>query len=665
MTQTKGSVHTSKAMNKKRQVLVSLIAVGGIAILSQSSDVADSIVFDRGVAGTETGAAGAGINQRARSKRSLRNGVTPAGGAPAHFTDLPTTYTVNAASADIVSMPDAVENDTRAISPRDKMSGPVAALAELGGPAPVDIVVRYDRYPELFDDERIESLGGNVLRSYTALEMRAIRIPAAALESLALEDGVDWLSLDTQVHATSIASREAANVPAVRTVNSGYTGEGVRVALIDSGVGSHPDVAGSIEQYSFLDGANPQPFLIADYGALSLGTFMGGDGFGHGTHVAGVLAGSGRDSNGDFEGSAKAAKILSLQVLNSNGGGQLSDVIAALDWLLVYGESLKIRVANISLGMSVAESNTTDPLVLAVERLWDAGIVVVVAAGNGGANGNFTITSPGNSRKVITVGSLTDNGTGSDFGDDYVSTFSSLGPTAGDFVLKPDLVAPGNRLVAAIPSQSQLKLQFPSRVVACTARKCSSEYLELSGTSMAAPMVTAAAARMLEREPTLNPATVKARLMRSARKLDAEPTMTGAGTLDIDAALDETGLVAGDALSPLMMRDEITGGILVEDTAQLWGDAHWSAGSLFYGGFDWTAGYDADVDGEIDATGYLWTDGSVWAKGYLWTDDGGIWAKGYLWTDGSVRSRTLFMNTELGMVLNDDAPTAPAKKGRR
>ncbi len=644
---------------KKRQVLISLLAVGGLALLTQATDIADGILPEPGELKSDAPARIVASTQAEYRHRIADSDVETAP-ASAAVPTISAGYDVFAASTTVGPTPQTSKSDRSSTSPRDKMSGPVAALAEAGGPDLVDIVVRYDRHPELFDDERIEALGGEVLRSYSALEMRAIRIPATSLEGLALEQRVDWLSLDSAVSATSVASREAANVPAVRTVNSGYTGGSVNVAIIDSGVGTHPDLAASIEQYSFLGGQVPQPFLVDNYTALALTSFWGGDGFGHGTHVAGIISGSGGDSNGDFQGTAKGAKIYSLQVLNSNGGGQLSDVIAALDWLLLYGNQLKIRVVNVSLGMSVSESITTDPLVLAVERVWDAGIAVVVAAGNGGAAGNFTITSPANSRKVITVGSLTDNGTGTVFSDDYVSTYSSLGPTTGDFVLKPDLVAPGNRLISATPSHSYLKTEFPSRVVACTARKCSSDYLEMSGTSMAAPMVAAAAARMLDKNPDLNPATIKARLMRSARKLDAEPTVAGAGTLDIDAALNETGHVAVAALSPLMLRDDVSGSILVEDTAALWGDAHWSAGFLFHGGFEWTEGYAGDVDGDVDASGYLWTDGSVWAKGYLWTDSG-IWAKGYLWTDSRVGGRSLFMNTELGLVMNDDAPNgAPA-----
>lgn len=539
----------------------------------------------------------------------------------------------------------------------DKMSGQVAALAAAGGPGVAEVIVRYDQYPQLFDDERVTELGGTVTRSYETLEMRAIEIPVASLDALAQDDNVDWLSLDGAVSSLSIASRETANLPAPGSVNAAYSGLDVGIAVVDTGVSGHADLPANVLQYSFLNGSYPAPVIengtIVDYADDARE-----DLFGHGTHVAGILSGSGVDSAGDFKGTATGAKLLALQVLDQDGGGSMSDVMASLDWLLTYGSHFDIRVVNLSLGMSIAESNSTDPLVLAVERLWDAGMVVVVAAGNSGFAGNMTINSPGNSRKVITVGSLTDSDTGTDFTDDYVSTFSSQGPSVGDLVLKPDLLAPGNRLVASIPQKSLLLQLLPDRAVGCTMNQCTSQYLELSGTSMATPMVAAAAALMLHKDPTLSPSTVKARLMRSARKIDAEPTAAGAGVLDADAALSETGMVSGQALSPLMSRDEATGNILIEDTSTLWGDQQWSAGYLFNGGFDWAEGYAASGSSTVSANGYLWTDGGVWATGYLWTDNG-VWARGYLWTDGGVDANSFFEGSaDGGAILNDDAPAS-------
>jgi serine protease AprX len=513
------------------------------------------------------------------------------------------------------------------------------------------------------------------------LKLLAIRLPADALVELALEDSVDHVSLDDVVAASSVSSRVAANDPVYPSGNTAYTGDDTGVAILDSGVAYHPDLSSYIKQYDFLDGKYPHPVLGGDdiekYNSSSRV-----DEYGHGTHIAGIISGRGKYSSGDYSGPATRSEIVSLRVLDSSGQGSMSDVMAALDWLLQYGSYFDIGVVNLSLGKPVTESNETDPLVLAIEQVWDEGMVVVVASGNFGREGYFSTTSPGNSRKVITVGSLTDNGTGADFSDDYVSTYSSKGPTPGDHVAKPDLVAPGNRLVATTPAKSVLGKLLPGLIVPCTvAVKCEYNYMTLSGTSMATGMVSAAAAMMLDKDSDLSPATVKARLMRSARKVDESPVVAGAGLLDIDAALNETGVVYGDALSPLLVYDAATGGTLIEDTSELWGNELWGAGYLWTDGSGISANGYVWTDGGVNANGYIWTDGSIWANGYLWTDggiaafgylwtDGGLSANGYLWTDGAgvdangyiwtdgLRGLALFDLYTDNPSLNDDEPTS-------
>ncbi|MDJ0748154.1 MAG: S8 family serine peptidase [Woeseiaceae bacterium] len=546
------------------------------------------------------------------------------------------------------------EAESHTVTPREKMSGPVAALLAAGGNGSAELVVRYSERPELFDDELVAELGGEVLRHYDHLEMRAVRLPVASLEGLASDENVDWLSLDEPVGSMSVSSREAANAPSPTSANFGYTGNGVGIAVLDTGVSRHADLGDNVLQYSFLNGAYPVPD-IANGEVVHPNVNGRDDKFGHGTHVAGLIGGSGDYSSNDYKGMAPGATILSLQVLDGDGNGSMSDVMAALDWLMTYGEYFNVRVVNMSLGKGISESNTTDPLVLAVEELWDAGLVVVISAGNDGYAGTMTVNSPGNSRKVITVGSITDNGTGLDFSDDYTSSFSSQGPTIGDYVLKPDLLAPGNRLIGAVDANAKLAKLLSKRLKACKkSDNCGdSTYLELSGTSMAAPLVSSAAALMLEKDPTLTPATVKARLMRSARKIDADPIEAGAGILDADAALNDSGAVSGEALSPLMVFDETTGNVLIEDTAVLWGDELWGGAYLFSYGLDWASGATYTDEDGVTANGYMWT-GGISAKGYMWT--GGIEAKGYMWTGGLEARSLLDDSSEEGYFLNDDAP---------
>ncbi|HEC07696.1 MAG TPA: hypothetical protein ENJ12_12635, partial [Thiolapillus brandeum] len=192
------------------------------------------------------------------------------------------------------------------------------------------------------------------------------------------------------------------------------------------------DLYGGPSEYFAVD--NVQITAKTAAGACNLS-----DPFGHGTHVAGVIGGDGTLSNQAYTGVAPGATIYSVRVLDNEGNGLTSDVIAGLNWVLGNAAAYNIKIVNLSLGKGVDGSAAEDPLVQAAEALWDAGITVVTSAGNFGRDGNFTITSPGNSPKVITVGSITDNGTGNDFFDDYVSTYSSQGPTLGDHYLKPDL----------------------------------------------------------------------------------------------------------------------------------------------------------------------------------------------------------------------------------
>lgn len=547
------------------------------------------------------------------------------------------------------SQPDALETAA------NKMPAHLFDLAQHGGDEQVEIIVRHAGSGANYEAEYLKALGGEVVRDFPAMDMRAIGLRADALVALSVDQQIAWLSPDDEVRAMSTTMHGSAGEPSKSSVNDIYTGSGIGIAVVDSGVSAHADLPAGIIQYDFRD---PSQIQVDSLTGKLLPNMNGRvDGFGHGTHISATIRGSGNDSAGDYRGLAPGAQIISLQTLNADGSGQSSAVIAALDWLLSNAEQHNIRVVNLSLGRAVGESNATDPLVLAAERVWDAGIVVVAAAGNDGYSGNMTINSPGNSRKIITVGSLTDAGSGNNADDDYVSTFSSRGPSVGDLVVKPDLVAPGNKIVAAIHPHSTLTQMLPGRRKGCKKAACNSEYLEMSGTSMATGVVSAAVALMLEKSPNLTPDTVKARLMRSARKLVDEPTAVGAGTLDVDAALSDTGMLYGQALSPVMLRDEATGGILIEDTANLWGHSQWAASVIYPGASQWASADNGTLvtgSGEVQGTGFLWTDEDVWARGFLWTDED-VWARGFLWTDeDDVGARSLVESNGKELIVNDD-----------
>src|SRR5439155_1272513 len=242
------------------------------------------------------------------------------------------------------------------------------------------------------------------------------------------------------------------------------------------------------------------------------------------------------------------------RVLDGLGRGRSSDMLAALQWVLDHKNEYGIRVLNLALGHPVFEAPEVDPLVQAVDALWDAGVVVVCAAGNSGRDGHGTVTSPCNSRKVITVGASNDRQT-LDLTDDTVATYSSRGPTRLSLVAKPDILAPGNRIISTRSAGSHLDLLYPTnRVAGDSSQPDVFEHFELSGTSMASPFVAGAAVLMLEQDPSLNPGAGKARLTPSARK--AAATLCTESTLWAEAVLwpDEDGgllsMSVGDVVDP-------------------------------------------------------------------------------------------------------------------
>jgi len=292
-------------------------------------------------------------------------------------------------------------------------------------------------------------------------------------------------------------------------------GGGVRVAVVDSGVQPHADLPAS-RIAAFVDFVNGRQLPYNDYG--------------HGTHVAGIIAGSGRSSAGRFTGAAPGSEIVALKVLDAEGTGQTSTVLAALDWVEDNAAAYRIRVVNLSIGHPVHEAAADDPLVAMVERLSRRGIVVVASAGNlgfdtaSGATVYQSITSPGNAPSATTVGAAHTHGSDAR-SDDTVAPFSSHGPTAFDGLAKPDLVAPGQAVVSLAAGGSTLHASYPQFEV-------EPGYFRLNGTSMAAPVVAGAAALMLDGNPALTAHTEKAVLQFTAQALPGIDALTqGAGAL--------------------------------------------------------------------------------------------------------------------------------------
>ena len=263
-----------------------------------------------------------------------------------------------------------------------------------------------------------------------------------------------------------------------------YTGKGIGVCILDTGIYEHIDFTGRIWAfYDFL------AFKRRPY-----------DDNGHGTHVAGLVAGDGTASMGKYRGAAPGCGIIALKVLDRYGTGSQDDVLRALRWIREYRQQYRIRVVNISVGTTCNSKRNHARLLESVEQLWDEGVVVVTAAGNQGPRPG-SITAPGSSKKVITVGS-------SDLLEGR-SAISGRGPTE-ECVCKPDIVAPGNKIMSCVPGKPY-------------------SYGVKSGTSMSTPLVTGAIACALEKNPALTNTDIKTMLMNSAEDMGLPQNLQGWG----------------------------------------------------------------------------------------------------------------------------------------
>jgi serine protease AprX len=361
-----------------------------------------------------------------------------------------------------------------------------------------------------------------------ALGGQVARVPDAALRRLAAHANVAAISLDRPVHGTM--ERTAATIGSRWvTEHLSLDGSGIGIATIDSGVTPQHDDLASGKIARFVDFVNFQEAPYDDYG--------------HGTHVAGILAGSGHDSGGSHRGVAPGASLVVLKALDGAGGGYISNVIAAVEYAIANRDTYNIRVINLSVAAGVYESYLTDPLTLAAKRAVDAGIVVVAAAGNLGRGSLGRpqyggIASPGNAPWVLTVGASSHMGT-ADRADDEIAGFSSRGPSAIDRTAKPDLVAPGVAIESLAEPSSVLFAAHPTARLWGTVDVISQPYLRLSGTSMAAPVVAGAVALMLQANPALTPNAVKAILQFTAESRVGYDHLTqGAGFLNARGAVE-------------------------------------------------------------------------------------------------------------------------------
>ena len=373
--------------------------------------------------------------------------------------------------------------------------------------------------------------GGKVKRQLDLIDSLVVRVPASALDGLRHNPHVQQVDLDRPFFGAMERTGATVGADVVRQ-QLGVDGQGIGVAVIDSGVTSwHDDLSqnGTGQRVdTFVDLVNGRPVAYDDYG--------------HGTHVAGIIAGNGYDSSGRRTGIAPAAHLVVLKALDENGGGTISDIIAALDYVHANRYALNIRVVNLSIGAGVYQSYLTDPLTLATRQVVQDGIVVVAAAGNAGKDpaGNIRyggVTAPGNAPWVLTVGASSHMGT-ADRADDTMAPFSSRGPTGFDYSAKPDLVAPGVGIESLSDRRSTLFATKAQYLLDGTVQTSYKPYLSLTGTSMAAPVVAGTVALMLQANPALTPNLVKAILQYTSERYYGSDSLTqGAGFLNAAGAV--------------------------------------------------------------------------------------------------------------------------------
>jgi serine protease AprX len=405
----------------------------------------------------------------------------------------------------------------------------------------------------------------------------------------------------------------------------GVDGSGVSVAVVDTGIGRHPGIKHQIVGWmDFVDGNHKAT-----------------DPNGHGTHVAGIIANTQTGEDGEANGMAPVANLVGVRVLDELGFGTYETVIQGIQWVIDHQVEYNIRVMNLSLLADVYSPYWADPLDQAVMQAWAAGIVVVVAAGNGGPD-PMVMGVPGNVPYVITVGAFTDNYTVYDWNDDYITPFSAAGPTLDGFA-KPDLVAPGAHIVSTMLPGSELGRLYPDQ-------RITPQYFNLAGTSQSAAVTSGVAALMISDEPGLTPNQVKYRLMNTALVwVDLDTTealyslfQQGAGRLNaydaVFANTTEEANLGMDLLADISgeqhyqgyaFYDEDTGTFHMYGDFQDWDGGYWA----WDGGYGaWSGGYGA-WSGEYGA----WSGGyGAWSGGYgAWSGGYGAWSGGYgAWSGG-------------------------------
>jgi serine protease AprX len=409
----------------------------------------------------------------------------------------------------------------------------------------------------------VRAAGGTVRGELGIIHAVAADVPADRLGELTLARGVSWVSLDGGVSATDNAfdyskfpsSVYPQEIHADRVWSNGNSGQGVGIAVLDTGVFASKDFGSSR--------------LVANVGKAG----PNADGFGHGSHVAGLAAGNGANSNGKYVGVAPQANVINVKIGDDQGFATISDVINGLQFVLDNQARYNIRVVNLSLKSDVAQSYTTDPLDAAVELLTFRGILVVVAAGNLGSASDAVSYAPANDPFVLSIGALDDMGT-ADRDDDQVPSWSSRGKTQDGFA-KPDVSVPGRHLISVLSPGSVLATAFPANVVG-------NDYFQLSGTSMAAGVASGAAALAINAHPSWTPGQVKLAFMQKS------DSISGSGNARIALVDRVVAMTTPPTDTSLNIKPNfmlLTAAGVADPQSVSWGSVSW--GSISWGSISW------------------------------------------------------------------------------
>jgi serine protease AprX len=442
-----------------------------------------------------------------------------------------------------------------------------AQLAVVARKAPARKVEAIAQFKPGFAEKKARKLvrehGGRVTSRLPLIHGLAIKLSAKEAAALGHERGVVAVTLNAKVKGQGVDSgrlntQYPKTIKADKLWQRGFTGTGVGVAVIDSGV------AGDLVDFKGSDGRSR---VVANV-VTAPGAQKPGDGLGHGTHVAGIIAGNAfnRDPRdplyGDYVGVAPDVNLITVKASDEVGNSTVLDVINGIQFVVDHKYQFNIRVLNLSLSTEVPQSYRTDPLDAAVEYAWQHGIVVVAASGNRGSAADAVQYSPGNDPFVISVGGSDEQG---DYGKGARAYWSSAGRTQDGFY-KPEVMAPGAHIVSTLAPNSAFQYLCPTCIVG-------GAYFKAGGTSMAAPVVSGAVALLLQARPYLTPDQVKAALMATDKPIKGS---YGAGQIDLEAAANLAYVPAANrGIVPSYLIAALTrvGGDLSEWTRSSWSTA--------------------------------------------------------------------------------------------